>query len=428
MIAQSRALNNYSIVEYIGITCIIALFVWISFFPQPIQEKYHLVTNIFLILAFAITLYRKHTSVFKLNDYPLWIFLVAISINVFFAQQQKIALKTYWDIAIPMFCIYYIVSESIITDKQFDTLSKFICILSIIVSFWGLMDFLLHTNWLYEYYIPNHYYQRCTSREAMRAISTQFWSPPLGSYLIASFPFSLLLIQQNRLFFRILGFIGTILCSVVIIMTLSRGVFLGFIAMVLFILYVNKKRHLLVIFFIIFCLFILICAYLRNPLNKLGFKQLLFLGSWAAFSEYRFQRGLMAFQMLKDHPLAGLGFQHFRILFNEYYTGKGIIPYEFRIADNMYLTLLAETGILGFAGFLVFIFSVIKKAWRKITAVSDASSSRQQLVFVFSALIGLLVNMGAYELFYWPNQYIYICILIGLIGNFSRNKIIKKVK
>ncbi len=86
------------------------------------------------------------------------------------------------------------------------------------------------------------------------------------------------------------------------------------------------------------------------------------------------------------------------------------------IADNMYLTLLAETGIVGFAGFLLFIFALIKKAWRKIRTLDYKSLERQQLVIVLSAIIGLLVNMGAYELFYWPNQYLYFCILIGCIN------------
>ncbi|KPK99070.1 MAG: hypothetical protein AMJ95_01260 [Omnitrophica WOR_2 bacterium SM23_72] len=407
--------------EHVSLYFIIILFIWISFFPAPIQQSYCIYTYIFLGAMFFIAFEKKRVSIFKSDYFPLWIFLITIGMNVFSAREKDVAFQTYLDLAIPLFCIYYTLSEGV-TAKQFDTLSKVICIVSIPVAFWGLLDFLLHTNWLYEYYIPNPYYQRITSGAAMRAFSTQFWSPPLGSYLIASFPFNLLLFQQNRPFFKIFGFIGMILCSTVIIMTLSRGVLLGFIAMVLFILYVNKKRHLLVIFLIIFCLFSLVCAYLYNPLNRLGFKQLLFLGRYASLSDYRFQRIFMAFQMVKDHLLTGVGFQHFRFLFNKYYTGERIFAYELKIADNMYLTLLAETGILGFSGFLVFIFSVMRKTWSKIATLSNQSLNKKQLTLILCAIIGILVNMAAYELFYWPNQYIFFCILLGCINSLLKNK------
>lgn len=401
--------------EHLSAFFIIILFIWISFFPAPIQQSYYLDTYIFLGAMFLITFEQKRISIFKSGYYPLWIFLIAISLNVFSARDKTVAFRTYLDLAIPLLCIYYTLSEGM-TSKQFDTLSKVICVVSIAVAFWGLMDFFLGVNWLYEYFIPNPYYQNYKSTSFLRPISTQFHNPPLGTYLIASLPFNLLLIRQSKLFFKSLGFIGALLGCVVIIMTFSRGAFLGFVTMVLFILYFNKKHRLLLIFFIIFCLFILLCSHIYNPLNRLGFKQLTFYGIHPIFSKYRLNRFIMTLRMFKDHPFIGLGLQHFRILFNEYFSGRGINSFEFKIADNMYLTLLSETGILGFIGFLIFIFSVIKKAWKKITAEIYASSNRQQLVLVFSALIGLLVHMGAYELFYWPNQYMCFCILIGCMN------------
>lgn len=419
---QIKPFNNSSLLKYIAINYIIILFIWISFFPQPLQEKYHVYTNISLIVIFLIIFARNRFTLFRPYDYSLLVFLLAISINIFFAQKKNIALKTYLDLVIPMFCIYYIISESITSNKQFDDLSKAICILSILVAFGGLMDSLLGVNYLYEYFMPNPYYQRYKLTGFLRAISTQFNSPPLGTYLIAGLPFNLSLMRQGKLFFKILGCIGTTLGSTVIILTLSRGVFLGFVTMVLLILYINKKWHLLFIFSIVFCLFILICSYIHNPLNRLGLKQLSFYGSTATFSDFRYQRIIMALRMFKDHPFVGLGFQHFRIAFNKYYSGTRIMPYELMIADNMYFTLLAETGIIGFIGFLIFIFSIIRKAWSKITMFDYKSRNRQQLLMVLSAFIGLLVNLVGYELFYWNNQYICFCILAGCTNALLRNK------
>lgn len=409
-----------NVLKYSKELFMIVLFVWISFFPQPIQDKYHIYTSLFLILALTILYIKKKNSVFSRDDYPLWIFLIAVSLNVFFAQQKVVALKTYLNLAIPMLCIYYLTTASL-DNKQFNILSKIICVVSILVALGGLMDFLLGFNFLYEYFMPNPFYQKYKLYTGyMPAISTQFHNPPLGSYLITSLPFNLLLTRNSRPFFKLLGLIGTTLVGSVIIMTLSRGVFFGLVVMILFILYSNNKRRLLLIFLASLCVFIIANAYMLNPLNRLGFKQFLLYGSTPIFSDYRLQRLLMVIHILKDHPFVGLGLQHFRIMFTQYYPGKDIIPYEFMIADNMYLTFLAEAGIMGFLGFVLFISLLIKKAWRTIKKLNYGSSYRQQLVVVLAAFIGLLINMGAYELLYWSNQYICFCILAGCLNALAK--------
>ena len=121
-------------------------------------------------------------------------------------------------------------------------------------------------------------------------------------------------------------------------------------------------------------------------------------------SPYRLTRVKMTFKILKDHPLFGIGFNHFRIRFNEYCPpeDRGRELYEFMIPDNMYLTFLAETGLLGASGFLVFIFLLFKRGFKRIIPISS--------------LAGLLVNMGAYELFYWYNPYMFFCLLCGFVG------------
>jgi hypothetical protein len=85
----------------------------------------------------------------------------------------------------------------------------------------------------------------------------------------------------------------------------------------------------------------------------------------------------------------------------------------------MYLTLAAETGMLGFFGFFIFIYAVFRQASQAAIAFASAAKERLTLITLVAGLIGILVNMGAYELFYWPNQYILFCILIACIVGFS---------
>jgi len=122
------------VTEHLNLSFIIILFIWISFFPAPIQQRYYLYTYIFLGAMFLITFIQKQISLFKPGDFPLWLFLIMVGLNVLFAQKKDIALKTYLDLAIPLFTIYYIVPRGFSSGGKFNLLAKTICLSSIIVS------------------------------------------------------------------------------------------------------------------------------------------------------------------------------------------------------------------------------------------------------------------------------------------------------
>jgi putative inorganic carbon (hco3(-)) transporter len=203
-----------------------------------------------------------------------------------------------------------------------------------------------------------------------------------------------------------------ILNIVVIVLTLSRGVFLGLTAAIIFYLFAQKKYRSIIIFSISLVLFISLCSYLPSSFNRLGKSQIM-AENRGIFSNYRFNRWEMTQRIIGEHPLAGLGFQHFRIRFYEYFTVSRTVPYEFMIADNMYLTILAETGLIGAAGFFIFIFALFKRWLKKIREV-DAEKKIVALIPILT-LVALLVNMGAYDLFYWLNPYMLFCLFCGFI-------------
>ena len=80
----------------------------------------------------------------------------------------------------------------------------------------------------------------------------------------------------------------------------------------------------------------------------------------------------------------------------------------------MYLTILAETGIIGFLGFFAFIWFIIKRGLNYLRMKKE-TENKDILIVVLAGLIGLLVNMGAYELFYWTTPFFIFCILIGMV-------------
>jgi O-antigen ligase len=404
--------------RYFTFIIIILLLFWISFIPTPIQWGQILFVNVFLILAFSF-LVDNQPAIFKAEDFPLWIFIVAIGFNVFVAEQKTVSFKTYLNLAIPMISLYYLIPYAIFSKDKLNLLARIICVVSILIALGGLFDSLFRNNFIYEYFIHNPYYERYKSEGFVRAMSTQYNSVPLGSFLIASLPFNFISAKQPN-YFKWLGILGVILSLFTIVLTLSRGVVISSAVMLLFIFWANKKYRLILILAVVLCTFVIAGSYFNYPFNKLGFKGF-FTYRDSVFSPYRSERLIMVQRIIKDHPFFGLGFMHFRIRFYEYCSGKGTEFWEFTTPDNMYLAILAETGIIGFAGFLFFIYSIILKALRQFRKLKNNPENRQKFIFIFAGLLGLLVHLAAYELFYWPGQYIYFCILIGLIEAFHRN-------
>lgn len=437
--------------QYMAAICLIILFIWISFSPSPILQKYQLYTNLSFIFIFIIFFIHKGVSILQSNDYPLWIFLIAISINVFFAQDRIAALKTYLDLAIPMFCIYYLVSEVLFSGKSFVLLAKTICFCSILISLGGIFESLFAFNPIYEYFIKNPCYLKNITG-FVRPMSTQLDATVLGGFLLGCLPFSFILFKKSILFLKLLGAVGIVLNTVVIVLTLSRAALLGLIVIIALYLLVEKRYRIMTIFLIIAFVFSAAFSYLPYPFSKLGLSGIIkpnlspsvklnifdlkpmieehsldksynfeeFGRNWiyedSVFSNYRLARLNMALRMAKDYPFAGIGFQHFRIRFYEYYPHKQQIFYDIMIADNMYLTILSETGIIGFLGFFIFVISLLKKGWKKLTVLNYNSDKWWLLSGGLAAFLGLLINMAGYEFFYWPNQYILFCIIIGFIN------------
>ncbi len=79
------------------------------------------------------------------------------------------------------------------------------------------------------------------------------------------------------------------------------------------------------------------------------------------------ERGLyqkIALQMIVRKPLTGVGFQNF-VLSMDQYSPWVLKPGEHQPVHNIYLLVAAETGILGFAVFILFLGFIANTVWRK---------------------------------------------------------------
>ncbi|TAN60375.1 hypothetical protein EPN16_05425 [bacterium] len=302
-------------------------------------------------------------------------------------------------------------------EKNKGRIALWICVCAVVTAIIGILEFYLGRNILYEIFIANPFYERYVKYQP-RPMSTQFNPVILGSYVLGCLPFGLFLFRSKPLYLRLLGIFSSLLCLVIIFLTASRGVFLGLIALSLFYLWKRQKRRLIFLFLTCLIALVSICSFLADAnLNRFGFERLISGSYDSIVSEYRLSRVKMTAKILKDYPFFGIGFNHFRLRFNEYCPEKdrGKVLNEFMIPDNMYLTFLAEAGITGALGFLIFISLIFKRGFQRIRETEN-NDKRHFLIISMSALAGLLMNMGAYELFYWHNPYMFFCLLCGFVG------------
>lgn len=415
--ARIRMLS-VTVFKHLPKVCFVLFFAWISFFPQPVQDQYASQTlaglwMFFLLLAFHPGCKRK---ILSLDDWPFWFFLALLVLNIMTATDRNVAWQTYYLLASRFFLVFYIGRGIFLYEKNRNSIIFVICIFSGAVAFLGVLETLVAVNPIYIYLVENCYYERYISG-IVRPMSTLLNPAVLGTYLLLALPFEIYVLKRNDKIHKIIGFCSLVFTGACLLLTFSRGAVLGALSMMLFFLWMKNDRKRLLVYGSTLILCLCVMAFLPYPFCRFSTETLLNGAGLGLLSSYRWARFEMVMRMLAQAPAFGIGLGHIRLLFHTFYPLKSELPFigfEHRIADNMHLTLIAETGILGFCGFLFFIFFLLKNGFRKLKDLSGGNS-RTLLSLMLLAPVGILVNMTGYELFYWANPYMFFCLICGFI-------------
>ena len=91
-----------------------------------------------------------------------------------------------------------------------------------------------------------------------------------------------------------------------------------------------------------------------------------------------------AIDIFKDNKIYGIGFGAFETYFGDHFVIRGISAY---LTHNIYFGLLAETGIIGFTVYIVFMISTLIKTLRLSNAVRKAEDAKIKYVYTYSLLL-----------------------------------------
>ncbi len=287
-------------------------------------------------------------------------------------------------------------------------LALVIAVIAGLVALGGLLEVVTGTNPLYEASADNPYY--AMYRAERRAISTQFNPAPLGSFLVMAWPFAAWLGASHERRFRLPGLAALALIVPATLLTYSRGALLGLVLSVALALLLARRQRQLLALAGLAAIVVLLASHLPYPFNKYGSQG--FLEGGGVTSVKRLSRLEMTGAILADRPLTGLGFHGSRNEFDRYYPpqrpswGKGG-----RVLDNAYLTVLAETGLLGSMALAAFLFVELARgalAWRR--------SRGGFLGAGLTGACGILVTAAGYDLVYWSGPAMFCVLVLGLVS------------
>lgn len=410
---------------------IILLLLWISFLA-PIVERYLQFMFFIVLLALlsiSICLDKNfYKLIFNKTEIPFWAFLLTMIGGIIVVKESAVAYRHFWSFIFPIPFLFY--SGKIAFEEKYGVLIiRSICLMALLISIYGIIEFVTRQNFIYKELLNNPYY---TVFKGNRMMSTHFHPTPLGTYLVAIFPLTvILLLKEKNIFLKLLSIIYAIVIFISVILTFSRGVLLGVsmgVSIIVFFLVRRKKTS----FILALILLIVTIVGLSSLLFRYGNSSFYRYSLQGLLQEYIYSMKITRFialgQILKEYPFFGAGFGHFRVLFDYYLPHLAkVCSYDGKVADCMYITILAETGLVGFGGFLLFIYFLFKRVWKSLKLPGE-NENRLFLVCFLAGFVGIICTFLTYDGLYWNTPAYLFWTYAGIISSLSTPKLPMKIK
>ncbi|NLW21711.1 MAG: hypothetical protein GXY88_00405 [Tissierellia bacterium] len=402
----------------IGLKIILGLVGLVLILYRPVYGLYLMAISLplisfrYVVLLFGLTVISFILNIIMDRDFNLKTIPIKYSIGLFiipllFATITSVTLKqsiVKLIVYILAFLFLFLAINLIDSKQKLYYLILALIIAATIVGLYGLYQYRtgmeLKESWIDREQNPDI---------KARVIST-FDNPNiLAEYLILTIPITFaLLYNTDSMFKKLLFLISMAIQGLCIILTFSRGGWLGlFLALLVFAIFIDRKLLLL---------------YVLGGLGLIVFNptaimtRLSTIGSIEDSSNaYRIPLWKATLLMIKDYWVngAGLGFNSFRALYPRYMR-QGIVAVH---SHNIFLQLFVEIGIFGLIGFIVFVFNSIRISLITFVKGMDIKIRRIS-VAVFASILGILLH-GLVDYIFFNDRILmmfWILVSTGLVG------------
>lgn len=226
-------------------------------------------------------------------------------------------------------------------------------------------------------------------------------------------------LDEREMKYRMIALWALAACFLTVIFTFSRGGFLALCVAMAVWFFIHPPRGLYLALAIV--LVVLVIAFLpQNYVNRILTIQQIFPTSANGFAtqdqsiQGRASENLTSISMFMDHPLFGVGYFNYELYYLQYAERIGLAPdASARAAHNLYLQVLAETGLLGLAAFLTLLWVAVKGAWDSFRKFRSAR--REDLVSMTVAIGAGFAGYLAAAVFVHAAYPRYFWLIIGVV-------------
>ncbi len=331
---------------------------------------------LFIILGAWFFATIKGSLSFRRPPAHAWVilWLVINVLGLFNAPYPRIGAAKWSYFAFTGPALYYLAYNIFTTNRQVCHFCLYAGFIGAIVAIYGIIEFLLSVNPLYDgyYALYNPYY-------SIGRVSSSIGNPiALGSYLLFLVPLIFFTLveggSQSRILWWLFAFAAIVVC---IVLTFARGVWVPAFFVVVILWWLTRDRcqfdylakHLLTGLIIFLLAWPGIETLLVSHGGKVDFdalgvlltaKERLNIAAIIDSEPFRFRVGQFAAvsRVIADYPLLGVGIGNYTSVFGHY--NPELTDSLVQTTDNMYLMVLAETGVLGATAFFVLNISLIK--------------------------------------------------------------------
>lgn len=340
-----------------------------------------------LVLLSMGSLFLKATidDTFKIRYFKTNIWIIAFIIIIAFcaltsvsrAESIKIGMLT-----IAFILFYFVWINTVTTKQQMKFYISIFVIAGTISALYGLYQYFFGDIYSQEWLDGNMF-----EEIKMRVYST-FSNPNVfGEYLLLVIPFSIILFIESRGWLKkIFWFANFGILMLALILTFSRGCWLGIIfSLFLLAILIDKRLIWLGVLCLILAPFILPESIITRFTS---------IGNMADSStSYRVYIWIGTIAMLKDYFLSGIGLgtASFNLVYPLYAYNDIVAPHS----HSLYLQLFVEYGVVGFIVFIGVIYNFYKE-----TFISYIRKKDLMICASIAAITGFLVQSATDYTFY----------------------------
>ncbi|GEM_PF-1548409 len=382
--------------------------------------------SFFVIVGFHLVFISKASLFSHSLNFAVFIFAASIVVSLLFSEIAGAnfyvsVLEPYF--FLPNLLIFYIAGK--INQKQREQLINAVFLAAGIIGVYALYQYFFVLERLLSYARSTGVSENIIAVVQQKRVYAAFISPNLfASYVIVMLFLMTGFLINGYPFTRktVYVLISAFLMAIALLLTKSFGGLMAFsLTFSLFFLYffcsIKGKKAVLkrlflglvVIFFIFVVLFIV--------LNWQRLAAIFISSKFHANSiTQRFYYWITSLKIIKDFPLTGIGWRNFGIVYEFYRLPLANVSHY---SHNVFLQVMAETGLLGLMSFLYMVTIAFRSG---IRILNNGGGNQGLKIGLFCAGCSFLIHNLVDISFYFSQAAFFWWMILGLIVNFSAEK------